>query len=175
MKTFKPACALKNCKINFSLKIMQFLALLLMGIELGVSYSHLMQMSGKSRLSLTTFITVQNILIKYKVGLGIIETGLLITMVVVLWLCRDKSLIFGLTFSSLLMLIAAFIVWFIFIEPINTAISTWTPSSFPKNWGLYRDRWHLFHIVRLILLAIGTSSLISSVLADRVNRYNKNY
>ena len=62
------------------------------------------------------------------------------------------------------MLVAAFSVWGIFIEPINAVVDAWTASSYPTNWTQYRDRWHLFHIVRFILLTIGMGSLISSVL-----------
>lgn len=154
----------RDRKTKFLLKSMQFIALLLMGIELGVSYSHLMQLPGKSQLSLAMFVVVQNVLIKYKIGLGIVEIGSFLTMLVILWLSRTKLLIFRLTLVALSMLVIAFLVWEIFIEPINAVVNTWTASSFPENWTLYRDRWHLFHIVRLILLTVGTSSLIGSVL-----------
>ena len=183
MKTSESFSDRQNQKIKFLLKPMQFLALLLMGIELGVSYSHLMQLPGKSQLSVATFIAVQTVLIQYKLGLGIAEIGSFLAMLVILWLvrnghltgansirptCPSKTLTFRLTLSALLMLVAAFLVWGIFIEPINAIVDTWTASSFPENWTLYRDRWHLFHIVRLILLTVGMSSLIGSVLVKKV-------
>jgi hypothetical protein len=62
------------------------------------------------------------------------------------------------------MLVAAFLIWGVFIEPINANVDTWTSFSFPENWTQYRDRWHFFHLVRLVLLTVGASSLISSVL-----------
>lgn len=151
-------------KSKFLLKPMQFIALLLMGIELGVSYSHLMQLPGKSRLSAAMFIAVQTVLIQYKIGVGIAEIGSFIAMLIILWLVRTKTLTFYLTLGALLMLIAAFLIWGVFIEPINAVVDTWTANSFPENWTSYRDRWHLFHLVRLVLLTIGTSSLIGSVL-----------
>ena len=133
-------------------------------IELGVSYSHLMQLHGKSQLSLAMFVVVQNILIQYKIGLGVVEIGSFLAMLVIIWLNRINTLTFRLTLGALLMLVAAYLVWGVFIEPINTVVDTWTASFFPDNWTLYRDRWHLFHIVRLVLLTIGMSSLIGSVL-----------
>lgn len=142
---------------------MQFIALLLIGIELGVSYSHLMQLPGKAQLSLAMFIAVQNVLIKYKIGVVIVDIGSFLAMLAIIWLLRIQTLRFRLTLVALLMLVTAFIVWGIFIEPINTAIAR-TVDSFPDDWTLLRQRWHLFHIVRLVLLTIGTSSLISSVL-----------
>ena len=164
MKTSENIANRQDRKTNFLLKPMQFVALLMMSIELGVSYSHLMQLPGKLQLSVTSFIAVQTVLIQYKLGLGIVEIGSFLAMIVILWLVRIKTLTFRLTLGALLMLIAAFLVWGIFIEPINAIVDTWTSSSFPENWTLYRDRWHLFHIVRLVLLTIGISSLIGSVL-----------
>ena len=164
MKTSENIANRQERKTKFLLKSMQFIALLLMGIELGVSYSHLMQLPGKSQLSVAMFIAVQTVLIQYKIGLGIVEIGSFLAMLVILWLVRTKTLTFRLTLGALLMLIAAFLVWGVFIEPINAVVDTWTASSFPHNWTSYRDRWHLFHIVRLILLTVGASSLIGSVL-----------
>ncbi len=167
MKTLERNSDRHNRKVEFFLKPMQFIALLFMGIELGVSYSHLMQLPGKAQLSVAMFIAVQTVLIQYKVGVGIVEIGSFFAMLMILWLCRRKSLTFRLTLGALLMLVAAFLVWGIFIEPINTVVDTWTASSFPGNWMQYRDRWHFFHIVRSILLTVGMSSLIGSVLSKK--------
>ncbi len=169
MKTSENIVNRQDRKTKFLLKPMQFIALLLMGIELGVSYSHLMQLPGKSQLSVAMFIAVQTVLIQYKIGVGIVEIGSFLAMLVILWLVRTKTLSFRLTLGALLMLVAAFLVWGVFIEPINAVVDTWTASSFPDNWTSYRDRWHLFHIVRLILLTVGTSSLIGSVLFQNYN------
>ena len=169
MKTSESTANRQAKKSKFLLKPMQFIALLLMGIELGISYSHLMQLPGKSQLSVTMFIAVQTVLIQYKIGLGVVEIGLFLAMLIILWLVRTKTLTFCLTLGALLMLIAAFLVWGVFIEPINAVVDTWTADSFANNWTSYRDRWHLFHIVRLILLTVGTSSLIGSVLFQNYN------
>ena len=164
MKTLESAANCQDRQNKLLLKPMQFIALLLMGIELGVSYSHLMQSPGKSQLSVTMFIAVQTVLIQYKLGVGIVEIGSFLAMLVILWLVSTKTLSFRLTLGALLMLIAAFLIWGVFIEPINAVVDTWTANSFPDNWTSYRDRWHLFHLIRLVLLTIGTSSLIGSVL-----------
>ena len=168
MKTLESISDRQDRKTKFLLKSMQFIALLLMGIELGVSYSHLMQLPGKSQLFVAMFIAVQTVLIQYRIGLGVVEIGSFLAMLIILWLVRTKTLTFRLTLGALLMLVAAFLVWGVFIEPINAVVDIWTADSFANNWSSYRDRWHLFHIVRLILLTIGTSSLIGSVLVKEV-------
>lgn len=153
-------------KKRHGLRLAQFLALLLMGIELGVSYSHFLQMPGKAELSPAVLILVQTVLIQYKVGLGVIEVGTMVAMLTILWLGRHQWQLVWLTVGALLLLVSAFGVWAAFIEPINQAVDTWAvASSVPANWEGYRDRWHQFHLLRLGLLTLSTSSLISSVLA----------
>jgi hypothetical protein len=49
------------------LKLFQFLAVVLMGVQLGVSYAHFMQMPGKLALPLDCYILVQNQVISYRV------------------------------------------------------------------------------------------------------------
>lgn len=145
----------------------EFFALLMLGVELGVSYSHMMQWPGKLQLSLPTFIEVQTVLIKYKIGLGIVEIGSFVLMVLLLLLVPSRTLKFCLVLCSLALLTAAFSVWGILIEPINAYIDSWTPDSYPFNWNEYRERWHLLHIIRLLLLTGSMSSLIASALVSK--------
>ena len=168
MNTLEQVSDRQKNNIKFLLKPMQFIALLLMGIELGVSYSHLMQLPGKAQLSLAMFIVVQTVLIQYKIGLGIVEIGASLAMLIILWLSRAQLVRFCLTLGALLMLVVAYLVWGVFIEPINNVVDTWTSSSFPTNWMRTRDLWHSFHIVRLVLLTIAMSSLIGSVLVKKI-------
>lgn len=149
---------------QFLLKTAALLALLMFGIELGVSYSHMMQWVGKAQLSLTAFIAVQTILIKYKVGLGVVEIGSFVLLFLMLYLSHPKSPQFRLTLAAMVFLIVAFLVWAVLIEPINAAIDTWTSSSHPADWTQYRERWHLLHLVRLLLLTAGMASLAGSTL-----------
>ena len=168
MKTMPDAQTLRaNAKARLNLplvKLTEFIALLMMGVELGVSYSHMMQLPGKLQLSLSTFIAVQTVLIKYKVGLGIVEMGSVITMVAILLLVPFRSRKFYLVLCSLVLLVLAFAVWGVFIEPINVYIDSWTTDSYPSDWNMYRERWHFLHLVRLLLLTCSTSSLVAAAL-----------
>lgn len=55
------------------LRLFQVLAVILMGVQLGVSYAHFMQMPGKLGLPLDCYILVQNQVISYRVKLAFIE------------------------------------------------------------------------------------------------------
>lgn len=48
-----------------ALRLVQFLAVVLMGVQLGVSYAHFRQMPGKLSLPLDCYILVQNQVISY--------------------------------------------------------------------------------------------------------------
>ena len=122
---------------------------MLMGIEVGVSYSHFLQLPGKADLLPAVFIAVQTVLIRYKVGMSIVEIGAMVTLLAILWFGRQRKMTVWLTSGALLMVVSAFMVWAVFIEPINQTVHTWTAASFPVNWAQYRDRWHMYHILRL--------------------------
>lgn len=154
-----------KARLNLPLvKLIEFLVLLMMGVELGVSYSHMMQLPGKLQLSLPTFIAVQTILIQYKVGLGIVEMGSFVSMVLILLFVPFGSRKFYLVLCSLVLLMLAFTVWGVFIEPINVHVDSWTLDSYPSDWNAYRERWHFLHLIRLLILTFSMSSLAASVL-----------
>lgn len=148
------------------IKVAMFFALLLFGVELGVSYSHMMQWIGKSQLPLATFLAVQTTLIQYKVGLGVVEIGSFLSLTLILKLSSPKSLRFRLAIAAMSSLVLAFLVWVVFIEPINAFVDAWTENSYPADWTQYRERWHSLHLVRLLLLTVGMSSLASSAISQ---------
>lgn len=165
MSDAQTSCTNTKTRLNLHLlKLTEFIALLMMGVELGVSYSHMMQLPGKLQLSLPTFIEVQTVLIRYKVGLGIVEIGSVISMVLILLLVPFRSHKFRLVFYSLVLLILSFLVWGAFIEPINGSVDSWTLASYPSDWKTYRERWHFLHLIRLLLLTLSMGSLVASVL-----------
>jgi len=54
-----------------------FVSVVLIGVQLGVSYAHFMQMNGKLQLPLESYILVQNVVISYRTKLAIVAGGVL--------------------------------------------------------------------------------------------------
>ncbi|XGV95084.1 MAG: hypothetical protein ACAF41_20345 [Leptolyngbya sp. BL-A-14] len=110
------------------LKVFQFLAVVLMGVQLGVSYAHFMQMPGKLTLPLDCYILVQNQVISYRVKLAFIELPDLIATALAVLFSYRKRKTFWLTLTGLVCMVLMWLVWALFIQPINHQIDGWTPT-----------------------------------------------
>ena len=148
----------------------QVVALLLMGTEVGVSYSHFMQWPGKLTLDQATYLVVQNNLIQYFVGMGFVEIPLLVILAVVAWLVRKQRIVLAFTLTALGCCLLAFGIWGFLIEPINQQIDGKTLAELPVNWAELRNQWHVYHFKRLILYALGMIALSCSVLERKGSR-----
>ncbi|MBN3923824.1 MAG: DUF1772 domain-containing protein [Nostoc sp. NMS4] len=146
------------------LRLFQLLAVVLMGVQLGVSYAHYMQMPGKLLLPLDCYILVQNQVISYKVKLAFIEIPSLISTTLATILIRRHLKSFLLTLVGLVCMILMWLVWALFIQPLNQQIDVWTPLTAPNNWADFRYQWHFYHLVRLGIALLGMVALTSSLL-----------
>jgi hypothetical protein len=144
----------------------RLVALLSVGVQVGVSYSHALQAPGKRTLTADVFLRVQTDLLNYQPGLGPVEAVAFLSVLVVLLLVRRRRSVFLLTLGGLACLAAMWGVWALFIEPINVQIDGQTLASIPADWESLRDRWHAFHLFRLALAVVGMSALILSVLVE---------
>ncbi|WGV23965.1 DUF1772 domain-containing protein [Halotia branconii] len=150
-----------------ALKVFQLLAVILMGVQLGVSYAHFMQMPGKLSLPLDCYILVQNQVISYKVKLSFIEIPSLISAGLATILIRRQRKSFWLTLVGLACMILMLIVWALFIQPLNQQIDNWTLLTAPTNWSTLRYQWHFYHLIRLGISFIGMAALTASLLFDK--------
>lgn len=148
------------------LRLFQVLAVVLMGVQLGVSYAHFMQMPGKLGLPLDCYILVQNQVISYRVKLGFIEVPSVISAIAATVLLRRYWRAFWLTFIGAICMIAMWMIWAIWIQPINQQIDAWTATTAPLNWSDIRYQWHFYHLIRLVLAVIGMISLTLSMIVD---------
>jgi hypothetical protein len=58
-------------------------------------------------------------------------------------------------------------IWAIFIQPINQQIDHWTVTTTPQNWSDLRYQWHFYHLLRLGLAAVGMAALTLSLLVNK--------
>ncbi|HIK16285.1 MAG TPA: DUF1772 domain-containing protein [Leptolyngbyaceae cyanobacterium M33_DOE_097] len=150
------------------LRLFQVLAVVLMGVQLGVSYAHFMQMPGKLALPLDCYILVQNQVISYRVKLAFIEIPSIVSAIAATILLRNQRRAFWLTLLGAICMIAMWMIWAIWIQPINQQIDGWTATTAPTNWSDIRYQWHFYHLIRLVLAAIGMSALTFSLFSNRV-------
>ncbi|MBE9051046.1 DUF1772 domain-containing protein [Nostocales cyanobacterium LEGE 11386] len=150
-----------------ALSFFQMLAVVLMGVQLGVSYAHFMQIPGKLSLPIDCYILVQNQVISYKVKLAFIEIPSFVSAILATVLIRRQQKSFWLTLVGLVCMILMLVVWAVFIQPINQQIDNWTPLTAPSNWSTLRYQWHFYHLLRLAIASLGMVALTSSLLVDK--------
>lgn len=49
-------------------------------------------------------------------------------------------------------------------QPINAVVIAWKPEAPPANWTAFRDRWWLWHRVRVVTMCGGFLLLLSAAL-----------
>ena len=150
-----------------ALRIFQLLSVVLTGVQLGVSYAHFMQMPGKLSLPLNCYILVQNQVITYRVKLGFIEIPSLVFAALATVLTRRQRKAFWLTLIGLVCMVLMWVVWAIFIQPINQQIDGWTSANALSKWTDIRYQWHFYHLIRLGIAVIGMAALTLSLLVGK--------
>ncbi|PSB35556.1 DUF1772 domain-containing protein [Stenomitos frigidus] len=149
------------------LRLLQLLAVVLMGVQLGISYAHFMQMPGKLALPLDCYILVQNQVISYRVKLALIEIPSITAAVAAAILIRQHRRAFWLTLGGTACMVLMWLIWAVLIQPINQQIDVWTPTAVPSNWTDLRYQWHFYHLIRLFIAAVGMVALTLPLLVEK--------
>lgn len=149
--------------MNRLLFYLLLLLIVLVGLQSGISYSHLMQWPGKLRLTATEYIRVQNVLIQYKLGVGALEVPTLLLFPIVVFIAHRNRTGFVPGLLAGMLFLTLFCVWALFIEPINHSVSQWSPQHLPADWTAYRQYWHELHAVRLVLFAGTLLALVGTM------------
>ena len=145
-----------------------FLSSFLFAISLGVSFSHWLQRAPKATLSAETFLQIHQVLIsRYGVVMGIVEIGAVLALVMALIGIKGNALLTSLVGMALASILAMLLVWAVGLNPINQTVNAWTPQTLPQDWAQVRERWAALHFVRLLLAALGLSSLLLSFIVTK--------
>jgi len=57
--------------------------------------------------------------------------------------------------------------FFLLNDPVNTAVSAWTPQTLPPDWPAYRLKWETGHALACALGLIALAATASAVTAPR--------
>lgn len=139
------------------------LLLVLVSLQAGISYSHLMQWPGKLVLTGPEYVRVQNVLIQYKMGVGLLEVPTLLLLPLLLYSTYQHRSIFRPLLLAAVCLVLPFGIWLLFIEPINVTVRNWTVSTLPADWPVLRLHWHRWHGGRLVLFVLALLSVSHAI------------
>jgi hypothetical protein len=65
--------------------------------------------------------------------------------------------------------LAMIIVFFVFNEPVNTAVGAWSAATLPANWADFRSRWELGHALAAFLALISLLLVLRMAAASTTN------
>ena len=151
------------------LRVWRFITLILAALDMGMAFCHTLELPAKMNYPPSLYVAVQHTLYR---AFGTIpgasaEIGAILSAIVMVFFVRKRRPAFQLTLAGALFLaVAFFVVWIMFVAPVNAEIAKWTAESVPPDWTRWRDQWEYSHATRFVLQLIGFSMLVLAVLLE---------
>jgi hypothetical protein len=146
------------------LRMMQFLAIVLIALALVPGGAHLLELPNKIGLSQEQYFTVQGIYLGWALPAGVVLIGALAASLVLTIMLRGRGAPFWLTLAAFLLVGATLVIFFTWIYPANQATSNWT--AVPENWRALRAQWEYSHAVNAVLTFIALCGVTLSTLIE---------
>ena len=98
---------------------------------------------------------------------GPIEVAALATTLALLIIRRGRRETGLLTLAAALAYCGMIVTFFVFNNPVNSAVNTWTPASYPSDWQSYRARWETGHALAALLSVFALGALLRAWVIER--------
>ena len=98
---------------------------------------------------------------------GPIEVAALATTLALLFIRRGRRETGLLTLAAALAYCGMIVTFFVFNNPVNSAVNTWTPASYPSDWQSYRARWETGHALAALLSLFALGVLLRGWVMER--------
>jgi hypothetical protein len=147
-----------------TLKLMQFLAVILTALALVPGGAHLFELPNKVGLSQENYFMVQAIYRGWSL-FGFVLFGALAASLALAIMLRGQAVPFWLALAAFLCIAATLAIFFTWTFPTNQATSNWT--TVPANWTQLRTQWEYSHAVNAVVTFAALCSVTTSVLTAR--------
>lgn len=119
--------------------------------------AHLLELPNKLALDGSLWLAVQQHLYRGWGPLlgGPTEIGALITALGLLAIHWHDRRIRRFLLVAVVVYAGMIAVFFIFNNPVNQAVNSWTAKTLPANWTRYRLRWEIGHAIAAVLAVVG--------------------
>jgi len=145
----------------------RFITIMLAALTMGMALCHLLEMPAKMNYGGALWLTLlQTLYGVFGPTSAFVETGAVTTAVVLAFFVRRRHTVFNWTLLGALCLIAANVAWWIWVFPVNSAMSALTPETLPADWTRLRDQWEYTHAARAVLQIIALGAIVFSVLIE---------
>ena len=144
------------------LRVMQFLALVLIALALVPAGAHLFELPNKIGLSQDEYFVVQNVYRGWAL-FGFVLFGALGASLALVVLLRRRGQPFWLALGGFLLIAATLAIFFIWTYPANQATQNWT--MVPANWAALRTQWEYAHAANAVLTFLALCLVTLSTLS----------
>jgi hypothetical protein len=151
------------------MKTLRFVVPLVAALSMATTLAHLLEMPARLAWDAPLWIatTVTGGLFRMFGSVGaMFEVGAVVLAAVLAWQLRGLGRAFGLALAGAVLLVAAHLLFWLLVAPVNAEIATWTPGVFPADWASWRAQWEYSHALRALLQIAGFAALLGSALAE---------
>jgi hypothetical protein len=146
---------------------LRLITIMLAALTMGMALCHLLEMPAKMRYEGALWLTLlQTLYGVFGPASAIIESGAVTAAAILAFFVRRRHAVFNWTLLGALCLIAANLAWWIWVSPVNAALSAMTPETLPADWTRLRDQWEYTHAARAVLQIIALGAIVYSVLVE---------
>jgi hypothetical protein len=153
----------------FVVRVVQFIALLLLSLVTGVFWGTWFSLSRSiGAISPQTFLEVGRTMIGNLGGpMSVLMPAAVLSGIVVgvLLFRRGQTVGCVLAVASLGLLLTAMAITLAVNVPIDRQIQSWTIGTLPMDWTAIRDRWEFYHGLRTLVSLFALACLFASTLA----------
>jgi hypothetical protein len=144
-----------------TLRIVQFLAIILTALALVPGGAHLFAMPNKIDLAQDPYFMVQGIYRGWALFGAVIMSALACNALAAFML-RDQRVPCALALVAALSLLATLAIFFIWTYPANVATDNWT--AMPANWREWRNDWEYSHAINAAITFVALCAITLSAL-----------
>ena len=147
-----------------SLRVIQFLAVILTALAFIPAGAHLFALPNKIDLPRDAYLSVQGIYAGWA-WFGIVYLAALVLNAVLAIRLRRQRQAFRFAMMAALCFVAFFAIFFTWTFPANQATANWT--SLPDDWSRLRREWEYSHAGNAVVMLIALCSVALSVITTR--------
>jgi hypothetical protein len=130
-------------------QLLSLLAIQLTALSLVPAGAHLFELPHKIGLSAEAYLTVQSIYSGWAL-FGFVWLSTLLAQLALLWRVRQVRRALRPALAGTILLVLAFVVFFIWTFPANQATANWT--ALPAGWDSLRREWEFSHAAGALLI-----------------------
>jgi hypothetical protein len=146
-----------------TLRIVQFLAIVLAALALVPLGAHLASLPNKINLTAEQYFIVQSSYAGWFL-FALSQIPSVIVAFVLAWMLRADAWPFRLALLGAVCMAATLAIYFIWVNPANLATSQWT--TIPADWEALRRHWEYGHAASAALNVVALGTITAAVVAS---------